>query len=214
VPLDRKIVIDAALSLLDEVGLEALTLRRLGEKLGVQAPAIYWHFSSKQELLDEMATSVMREEAGRHGKKASLPWKAWLNWYGKSLRRALLGHRDGARMVSGTRLTDPALYESMEAALGKLAAAGFSLYEATVILATVYSYVVGFVIEEQAVFPEAGRKDEAYEIENRSRRMNPDRTPLAIEAGSYLFTKFDRRFNSGLELIISGVVSQKAVGKR
>jgi TetR/AcrR family transcriptional regulator, tetracycline repressor protein len=210
VALDRKIVIATALKLLDEVGLEALTLRRLAEKLGVQAPAIYWHFKNKQDLLDEMATTVMRDESERLRTKTHLPWEAWLLWYGRSVRRMFLGYRDGARMVSGTRLTDPSLYESMEAALGKLVSAGFTSYDATVILSTVYSYAVGFVIEEQAVFPQAGKKDESYELENRSRRMKAEKTPLAVEAGDYLFTKFDRRYNSGLKLIIAGVGAQRA----
>ncbi len=124
--LDRKIVIATALKLLDEVGLEALTLRRLAERLGVQAPAIYWHFKNKQDLLDEMATTVMRDESVRLKAKAHLKGKAWLRWYGRSVRRMLLGYRDGARMISGTRLTDPTLYESMEESLGKLRDAGFS----------------------------------------------------------------------------------------
>lgn len=212
--LDRKIVIATALKLLGEVGLEALTLRRLAEKLGVQAPAIYWHFKNKQDLLDEMATTVMRIESERMKARAHLKGVAWLRWYGRFLRRMLLRYRDGARMLSGTRLTDPSLYESMEKSLGKMRDAGFSTYDATVILSTVYSYAVGFVIEEQAVFPEEGKKDEAYQIENRSRRMNVDKTPLAMEAGSYLFTKFDRRFNSGLELILAGIEAQRVRGRR
>ncbi|MGB6192756.1 MAG: TetR/AcrR family transcriptional regulator C-terminal domain-containing protein [Terracidiphilus sp.] len=212
--LDRKIVIATALKLLDEVGLEALTLRRLAERLDVQAPAIYWHFKNKQDLLDEMATTVMRDESVRLRVKAHLEWKPWLLWYGRSVRRMLLEYRDGARMVSGTRLTDPTLYESLEASLRKLRDAGFSTFEATVILSTVYSYAVGYVIEEQAVFSQEGKKDEMYEVENRSRRMKADKTPLAIEAGSYLFTKFDRRFNSGLKLIIAGIEAQRAAGRR
>ncbi len=82
------------------------------------------------------------------------------------------------------------------------------------ILSTVYSYAVGFVIEEQAVFPQEGKKDEMYEVENRSRRMKAEKTPLAIEAGNYLFTKFDRRFNAGLELIIAGIEAQSAARRR
>ena len=203
--LDRKIVIATALDLLNEVGLEALTLRRLAEKLKVKAPAIYWHFKNKQDLLDEMATTVLGAESRRLTLKKTLRWDAWARFYGASLRKALLKYRDGARMVSGTRLTDPSLYASMEAALRRLTDAGFSPYAATVILSTIYSYVIGFVIEEQAVVLNDGRVADHYLLENRSRRIDPKQTPLALEAGEFLFTDFNRRFNSGLKLIVNGI---------
>src|SRR5262245_36093000 len=57
--LDRETVVRTALRVLDEVGLEGLTLRRIAAELDVQAPALYWHFKNKQELLDEMATTML-----------------------------------------------------------------------------------------------------------------------------------------------------------
>jgi TetR/AcrR family transcriptional regulator, tetracycline repressor protein len=209
-PLDRTIVIATALELLDEVGLDALTLRRLAEKLKVKAPAIYWHFTNKQDLLDEMATAVLGVESRNLTLRKSMRWDAWARFYGRSLRQALLRYRDGARMVSGTRLTDPSLYSSMETSLKRLTDAGFSSYMATVILSTIYSYVIGFVIEEQAVVLKDGRVADFYLLENRSRRLDPKKTPLALEAGEFLFAEFDRRFNSGLKLIINGVETANA----
>jgi TetR/AcrR family transcriptional regulator, tetracycline repressor protein len=57
--LTREAVTRAALRLLDEVGLEGLTTRRLAAELGVQSPALYWHFRTKQDLLGEMAEAVI-----------------------------------------------------------------------------------------------------------------------------------------------------------
>jgi TetR/AcrR family transcriptional regulator, tetracycline repressor protein len=59
--INRDMVTRAALKLLNEVGLERLTLRHLGRELKVQAPTIYWHFKSKEALIDEMATLVQAE---------------------------------------------------------------------------------------------------------------------------------------------------------
>ena len=59
--MNRDMVARAGLKLLNEVGLEQLTLRRLGVELNVQAATIYWHFKSKEELIDEMATSSSRK---------------------------------------------------------------------------------------------------------------------------------------------------------
>src|ERR1700688_4158094 len=57
VALKRQGVVRTALRILDEVGLDGLTVRKLASELGVQAPALYWHFKNKQALLDEMATA-------------------------------------------------------------------------------------------------------------------------------------------------------------
>src|SRR5437868_1714445 len=109
--LDRGIVVDAALRLLNEVGLEGLSLRRLATDLHVQAPALYWHFKSKQELLDEMATAILTRAIGTmEPTAAGQSWSEWLRGYGEGLRRMLLAYRDGARVFSGTYLTDPAMY--------------------------------------------------------------------------------------------------------
>ena len=213
-PLDRPTMIAAALGLLDEAGLDGLTLRRLASKLNVQAPAIYWHFKNKQELLDEMASAVLRVGIQQLPVARGVKWDKWAMAYGKGLRRILLLHRDGAKMVSGTRLTDNSLYAPMELALRTLADAGFSSYLSLLSLSTIYSYVAGFVIEEQAVCPRPGERDEFYGPQQRGRRVDADRFPLALEAGDHLFSNFDRRFEDGLKLIVAGIAARKPPKRR
>ena len=212
--LDRPILVSAALKILDEVGLEGLTLRRLASDLGVQAPALYWHFKSKQELLDEMATQVFLEGTRKLQVKPGLSWKKWMIRYGKGLRQILLSHRDGARMISGTRITDVSLYDSMENSLQFLAREGFSLRRSMLMMSTIYSYVIGFVIEEQAVIAAAKEPVNVYDPEVRAARMDAEKYPLAIEAGKYLFQEYDRHFEDGLMLIVDGLSShEKAKAK-
>jgi TetR/AcrR family tetracycline transcriptional repressor len=212
--LDRPILVSAALKILDEVGLEGLTLRRLASDLGVQAPALYWHFKSKQELLDEMATQVFLEGTRKLQVKPGLSWKKWMIRYGKGLRQILLSHRDGARMISGTRITDVSLYDSMENSLQFLAREGFSLRRSMLVMSTIYSYVIGFVIEEQAVIAAAKEPVNVYDPEVRAARMDAEKYPLAIEAGKYLFQEYDRHFEDGLMLIVDGLSShEKAKAK-
>jgi TetR/AcrR family tetracycline transcriptional repressor len=69
----------------------------------------------------------------------------------------------------------------------------------------VYSYVIGFTIEEQAVRPLAGERDPRYEVENRARRIGPNKVPLTYEAGGVQFNDFDGRFQHGLRVIIAGL---------
>jgi TetR/AcrR family tetracycline transcriptional repressor len=211
--LDRITMIAAALELLDEAGLEGLTLRRLASKLNVQAPAIYWHFKNKQELLDEMASAVLRAGVQQLPMSAGVTWDTWAMAYGKGLRQMLLLHRDGAKMLSGTRLTDNSLYAQMESSLRTLVDVGFSPKLSMAALSTIYSYVVGFVIEEQAVCPRPGERDEFYGPQQRAERVDAEKFPLALQAGD-LFSNFDRHVETGMKLIIAGIAAHKPAKRR
>ena len=191
--------------MLNEIGLEQLTLRRLGVELGVEAASIYWHFKSKEELLDEMATTVLTEGAANllPGRKTSV-WTVWAWRYGEGLREMLLGYRDGARMVSGTRLTTTAPLMATETIGAGLVAAGFSVRAAVVLLSTIYNYTLSFVMEEQAMFPTPGSRSPRYTIAERNARLDGAKFPLHRQASAILFDRYDRRFREGLRLIVNG----------
>ncbi len=208
IALDRKVILGHAFSILNELGLEGLTLRRLAARLGVQAPAIYWHFKGKQELLDEMATQVIREaleEAPVFDPSQS--WQEWTLSYCLGLRGTLLRYREGAKMFSGTYLTDADLYAPMDASLRKLAGAGFGLRQSVVGLGVLYCYVVGFVIEEQAINPAPGESKPKYDLSHRDARIDKDLYPLAHAAGAVMFADQDTRFLEGVRLIITGMTA-------
>jgi AcrR family transcriptional regulator len=203
--LTREKVVRAALRLLDKVGLDGLTLRKLAADLRVQAPALYWHFKNKQELLDEMATSVLTEAIEEILPGQQGDWPDWVTHLGHGIRRTLLRHRDGAKMFSGTYLTNSALYSPIEAALRRLVEAGFTAREAICAYLTVYCYAVGFTIEEQAVYPRPGKRDPRYDLKKRAARMVPaEQFPLVLAAGEEMFD-FDRQFQQGLQLIVRGL---------
>src|ERR1700733_2463645 len=145
--LDRAKVVRTALKLLDKVGLDGLTLRRLASELRVQAPALYWHFKNKQELLDEMATCVLADSMRDILPGEGGDWPEWAVYFGNGVRSMLLRYRDGAKMFNGTNLTGASLYAGMELALRKFVDAGFSAREAIYAYRTLYCYAVGFTIE-------------------------------------------------------------------
>lgn len=205
--LDRKRVVEMALELLNEVGLEGLTLRRLATELGVKAPALYWHFENKQALLDEMGTAVLRQLADTvPGIPDDAPWQAYLTESMRMLRSALVRYRDGARVVSGTYVTDDALLEAMERPLRRCVDAGMPLRETVQGWTTLYNYTIGFVIEEQAVYPTPDAFDERYDPDTRAARIDARRSPLAAEAGRLMFgASGDERFDAGLRLIVAGI---------
>src|ERR1044071_590780 len=106
--LTRQTIIQTALRLLDQVGLEGLTVRRLAADLGVQSPALYWHLRSKQELLDAMADAIT-VAAGMGPPHHGESWQHWLARPARASRRSLLAHRDGARIVANARMSPATL---------------------------------------------------------------------------------------------------------
>lgn len=207
--LDRQLILRQAFAVLNEAGLEGLTLRRLAGRLGVQAPALYWHFKSKQDLLDEMATEVLRRSINQSAVfDAIQDWAEWALTTYSSLRRTLLAYRDGAKMFSGTYLTDAELYAPMEASLRKLTSAGFTLRQAVVGLSALYSYTIGFVIEEQATQLAPGEPNPQYDRAVREERVNKELYPLAAAAGQEMFFGHDARFAEGIALIIEGMTAR------
>lgn len=93
-------VVDAAVALLDRVGLPDLSMRRLAEELGVQPSALYWHVASKQELLAAVSGRILAPVALRPSDPGDLGEAAVA--LGHRLHDALLAHRDGAEVVSSS----------------------------------------------------------------------------------------------------------------
>lgn len=203
--VNRSMVAEAGLKLLNEVGLEQLTLRRLGTELNVQAAAIYWHFKSKEELIDEIATLVLaRGAANLIPSRSSVDWKVWAAAFGNGLRKTLLAYRDGARMVGGTRLTNTEYVKTAELIAAKLLEAGFSVRQTVVLLSTIYNFTLSFVMEEQAVYPRPGERSPQYDIEQRNASLDAHQFPVLRQSGAILFDRFDRRYKEGLDLILRG----------
>jgi AcrR family transcriptional regulator len=206
--LDKAQVAEAALRLLNEVGLEGLSLRLIARELDVQAPALYWHFKNKQDLLDEMATEMVRRMAADwagmpSGGEDGAGWQEALRARMRGLREHLLRYRDGAKVYSGTHFTDLSYAAPMEASLRMLTAAGFSPAGAARAWFTAYSYTIGYVIEEQSMGPDPVRGGERYDLAARAERLAG--YPLAVEAGWEMFRDQERGFEVGLEAVVAGV---------
>lgn len=209
-PLDRKRVADTALRLLNEVGLDGLTLRAIAKELDVKAPALYWHFKDKQALLDEMATEMYRRMVADVPLAPEDTWRDRLLKSNRGLRDALLGYRDGAKVFSGSRFTGTSHAVEMERTLRLFTEAGFTLAQAVRAASTSYLYTIGFVTEEQGVQPLPGERREGYDVHERARLMAD--FPLSAAAGAEIFEDYDRHFEEGLAVIVAGVEVWSGVG--
>jgi hypothetical protein len=117
----------------------------------------------------------------------------------------MLSRRDGARVFAGTYLTDDSLVASTEGPLKALTTAGFSLTDAVMAWNTVYSFVIGFAIEEQSTQTPKGKPDPRFDPAARRSRLDPSTAPLASNASEVMFTDADARFAFGVQAIIDGV---------
>ena len=152
--LDRQRIVTEALALLDAEGLDGVTLRKLAARLGVQQPTLYWHLPNKAALVTALAERVLEQEFAELAPPApDVLWQDWLRDLAERLRRALLAHPDGARVLSASQLSLKMAAIS-ELAMSTLVTCGVTLRQARVIVLTVERFTVGHVLEEQAPRPD------------------------------------------------------------
>jgi TetR/AcrR family transcriptional regulator, tetracycline repressor protein len=204
--LDRTTIVDTALRLLDEVGLDGLTLRRLAHELGVQAPALYWHVKNKQELLDLMAARITSLADHPKAPAPGQAWSAWLTELAIQQRHSLLAHRDGAKLVAGTRPFE-SMFDIIEQMLASLVEVGFTPGQAVRGVTTMNMYVGGFVLEEQA---EQSRWQESGTLESDEeafgRLAGTGRWPMVVSAFAESGDpNGDEAFADGVAMIVAGM---------
>jgi TetR/AcrR family tetracycline transcriptional repressor len=194
--LDRHLIVTTALRLLEDVGLDGLSTRRLAQELGVQSPALYWHFSSRRELLDAMAEAITLEAGVLSELRPGDDWTEWLAQRAHASRRAYLAHRDAARLHAGTR-PSAAQLPSLEAQTAALVNSGLTAADALRALLAVSRYTIGWALEEQAHIA-------------RPQQPNPDRNlaefPALRQSAAVLAQQDpDADFDFGLRALISGL---------
>ncbi|MGQ4512990.1 TetR/AcrR family transcriptional regulator C-terminal domain-containing protein [Streptomyces sp. DW26H14] len=200
VQVRRGDVVAGGLELLDSAGLEALTTRKLAAHLGLQAGSLYWHFPSKQALLEAMADEIV---AGVGSPSPGGTWDEKLAEFAHGLRRTLRAHRDGARVVAGSYVTEQNTVAVSRAWVQALRDHGLGVRDAAWGGFAVFSFVLGHVIEEQgmaeltpeqrsaksgAVLPDGDRLDEV--------------TAALVDA---VLADPDDRFEFGLSLCLDGL---------
>ena len=118
-------VLDAALTLLGEVGLRGFTMRALAQRLGTYPATIYWHVGSRTDVLSAVGNRVLDEAMNAVPDAVTTPWDEWLRALGHAYRDAMKQHPTLAQ-VSITHF-DPevAVPDQLELVVGVLARAGF-----------------------------------------------------------------------------------------
>ncbi len=191
--LERSAIIDATLAVLDERGLDALSLHAIAKHLGVRQPALYHHFPSKAALLDAAAAEVLDRRHTERLPRDGDTWQEFLDRNARSLRAALLAVRDGARLIAATgpRTPDPA---TTLARIDLFERHGIAPVDAVLASIAVSRYVIGCVLEEQSAPSAAPPADPA-----------PGTERLRSIAAALSSLTPDREFETGLEALIRGL---------
>ncbi|MEU0631184.1 TetR/AcrR family transcriptional regulator C-terminal domain-containing protein [Streptomyces sp. NPDC005989] len=180
--MNRETVVTEALELLDEVGLETVSTRRLAKRLGVEQPSLYYHFRTKKDLLSAMAAAAMAPHANAPLPSPGDDWRAWFLENTRSFRRTLLMRRDGARLHAGSTPTGD--LDQIRRKMSFLVTSGVPEREAQMAMLAASRYTVGCVLEEQA------------DIDQQRGEDLPDDVPALDQEAA---------FEAGLALILYGL---------
>ena len=164
-PLNRRRVLRAALRLVDREGLEALSMRRLGRALGVEAMSLYRHVPNKEAILDGIAELLTEEiEIPPRGTES---WQESMRRITRSYRQRAHAHPNAFPLLALRPLRTPRAIARAQAVLEILEDAGFDERSAILAFRTLASYGGGFALEEAAGAPPhvtAGDRDEEFEF--------------------------------------------------
>jgi AcrR family transcriptional regulator len=147
-PLTRERVLEKAIALAAEGGIESLTMRKLAEELGVGAMTLYHYVPNKVELLDGMVDLVFSEI---EPPSPDVDWKTALRQRAIATREALNRHRWAVGLMESRLTPGPASLRLHDAVLGCLREAGFSIEMAIQAYSVQDAYIYGFALQEKSV---------------------------------------------------------------
>lgn len=203
--ISRERVLAAAVSLADESGLAALTMRSLADALGVKPMSLYHHVANKEEILDGIVDVVFAEiELPTPG----ADWREEMRRRAHSARRVLAQHPWALALMETRTSPGPATLRHHDSMLGVLRAAGFSLAATAHAYAVLDAFVYGFALQE-ASLPFDGADSVAAVAAPMLASFPPDAYPHMVEfATQHVLApgyRFGDSFDVGLELILDGV---------
>jgi AcrR family transcriptional regulator len=199
-------VLGAAVAFADQSGIASLSMRKLGEAVGVEAMSLYNYVANKDELLDGMVDQVFSEielPSGAGG------WKTAMRERAESARQALGRHPWAIALMSTRTSPGPATLRHHDAVIGSLRAASFSIELAAHAFSALDSYIYGFALQE-ATLPLGDTEEETEEVA----RMMVEQFPHEAYPHLYEFTiehvlkpgyDYGDEFDFGLDLILDGL---------
>src|SRR4051812_40360922 len=203
--LSRERVLRAAVGLADSAGLEGLTMRRLGQHLGVEAMSLYKHVANKEDLLDGMVDLVFAQ--------IELPspdsgWRIAMRERAVSARAALVAHPWATPLMQSRTAPGRATLHHHDTVIGTLRGAGFSVELTAHAFSALDAYIYGFALQQRSL--PFDTLEEAQEVGRQMfARMPPGAYPhlteLAVEHILQPGYDYGAEFEYGLDLVLDGL---------
>ncbi len=197
-PLTRQRIAEAALGVIDGEGLNALTMKRLGSELGVEAMSLYFHFSNKDEILDEVVDLLFRElELPEEAKEEGRHWAEVARELFLNMRRHLLDHLNAVLLVASRPVHSISALAPTEMSLRNLRQAGFDEWEAIDGHRLLLSFTLGYLISEASARNPTSHPEDwgiaSYALKVLPAEQVPTLTELAAVAlAGHADEQFDR----------------------
>jgi AcrR family transcriptional regulator len=210
-PLTRERILRAAVRVMDADGLEAVTMRRLGRELGVEAMSLYNHVPGKDAVRSGILDTIMREFELPSGDG---DWLQRLRLLGQAFRRLLLAHPNALPLFAEHHHPGPDTFRPVEMALEALRGGGLSLQAATSAYRTLVGYVMGYAtLEIVGLMAKTSDPEHIAEHEAFVRMLPPDRFPRLRETLPYLMhCDAEAEFEFGLDVLLAGMEAKLAGG--
>jgi AcrR family transcriptional regulator len=203
-PLSRERVLRAALVLADAGGIDSMSMRKLGEELGVEAMSLYNHVANKDDILDGIVDLVFSEIALPSGRG---DWKPAMRKRAISAHDALLRHPWAPSLMQSRTKPGPATLRHHDSVLGRLRTAGFTLVMAAHAVSVIDGYVYGFALQ-QINIPLQSREQVAEVGQDILRQMAGEYPHLAEMITQHAMKPgydYSKEFEFGLGLILDGL---------
>jgi TetR/AcrR family tetracycline transcriptional repressor len=196
--IDRDKLVEAAVELLTEAGLDGLSTRNLAAKLGVRQPALYWHLRNKEELLDLVAEAICADFADfSYDERAG--WRENIHAGMTRFRELLLNVRDSAKLLARRTPTGPNRLRLAETTITLLLDAGFTKQDAAVLSVVLTDFVIGAVSAQYA----AGQ--DVDEFTGNVAAMLTGYPNLASVLEHFSDMDPDVQFETGLQIFLDGM---------
>ncbi len=211
-PLSRDRVLRAALKLADKGGLQRLSMRNLGQALGVEAMSLYKHVADKDDLLDGLVDAVFAEIGVP---PAEADWRTAMRERAISARQVLLRHQWAIGLLDSRRNAGPATIRHHDAVIGSLRRAGFSIEMAAHAFSLIDSYIYGFALQESSLpfsTPEDLNQVAASLLPQVPAAAYPHFAEMAAEYVLKPGYSYSAEFEFGLDLILDGLERARIAG--
>ena len=206
-PLTKERVLDAAIALADESGIESLTMRKLAEDLGVEAMSLYYHVANKNVILDGMVDQAFSEIDMSF---VELDWRSAMTHRAISVREVLSLHPWAISLMQSRTNPGPALLHHHDSVIGILRQAGFSIEMTAHAYSALDAYIYGFVSQELSLPFDTSSAEEAAEVadailESFPTEVFPYLAELTIEHVMQPGYNYADEFEFGLDLILDSL---------